>query len=192
MSFRMRVRRSAVRRQLYLVCSCFNLDFHIVTKPAVLFRPVQSPFHSRRFRLRAAMSALKPALPRLRLGVCLRRLPAVVVQTTSNRFSSRMRSVLPGGNLLDGPADGVNLQVAAQSASALRLAVALVDRVDAVEDLAVHSRAQQLQVLGVRPHQRHRRAGRLAQLQARARACPPRPTPAPASSGRRWQSAHRS
>ena len=67
-----------------------------------------------------------------------------------------------GGDFLNRPPPAVKLQVGAQPLSALRLAVALVDTIDAVEDLAVYRRAQQLQVFGMSPHQRNRRSRRLA------------------------------
>src|SRR6185437_8609267 len=43
--------------------------------------------------------------------------------------------------------------------------VAPLYRWDAVEYLAVKGRAQQLEIFGMRPHQRHGRAGRIAQFQ---------------------------
>src|SRR5262249_10776561 len=43
-----------------------------------------------------------------------------------------------------------------------RLAIALVHRIDTVEDFTIDRRAQKLEILGMRPHQRHCRSSRLA------------------------------
>ena len=61
----------------------------------------------------------------------------------------------------------VELQVRALPFLPLGLAVALIDTIDAVEDLAVHCRAQKLQIFGVSPNQRNRRSSRLP-LQSRS------------------------
>ncbi len=120
----------------------------------------------------------------------LRCLPFVRRPHHFKRRSSRMRSVSPAVISLDRPAPAVNLQVGAQLAFCPPARNTARTPVDAVEDLAVHRRTQQLQILRMRPHQRNRRSRRLAHFKTPAG--PPRPTPAPASSGPGWRSAHRS
>jgi hypothetical protein len=86
-----------LRGQLYRMFPArllaLNLHLHIVTKPGVLFGPMQSPFQFGHLRLLDGRNiGAKAGMPRLRLMVVVGRLPAVRTPgTRSNRFSSRIR-----------------------------------------------------------------------------------------------------
>jgi hypothetical protein len=112
-------------------------------------------------------------------------------RTPQIRRSSRMRRVAALAILWMGRG-GCRFQGRGAAACALRLAVALIDRVDAVEDFAVNRRAEQLEVFGVGPDQRARRSRRAGRGAAWCSGSRAHPTPARASSGRRWQSARKS
>jgi hypothetical protein len=103
------------------------------------------------------MSALNPALHGL---------PGVVAPDNLEARAIQNAQRVSRCDALDGPLPRVDFQPGADPAAAFRCAIPLVDRVDAVKDLAVESRAQQLEILRMRPHQRHRRAGRAPHAQA--------------------------
>ncbi len=95
------------------------------------------------------------------------------------------------GNLLDGSKTAVNFQIFAQFLPALRLAVARIDRIDAVENFAVHGRAQQLEVFGVSPTPTAQPTRQDGQNAGWSPANPARPTPARAAFDRTSQSLRR-
>src|ERR1035438_4364269 len=134
------------RREVQLVG--VNLHVHIVTKPAVLLRPMQRPLQFTapipcsyvRAEARAAQVAARCRVLRLPPIRAPHHLKQVLVQNPQRTARA---------NSLDRPPPGVNFQTQPPPASALRLAVPLIYGINAVEDLSILGRTQKLQILGV-------------------------------------------
>src|SRR6516165_409197 len=99
----------------------------------------------------------------------MRRLPTVDRPHQFKSFLVQDADGVAGTGFLDWSPLAVDFEFAPDALAARRLAIALVHGIDPVEDLAVHRRAQQLEVLGMRPHQRYRRPCRLAYAEAETR-----------------------
>src|SRR5665213_1279026 len=145
-----------------------NLDFNIVSKPGVLLGPMEGPFHCGASGSRGNIRA-EPGAAQAAAQGFTRCLPAVVGPNHGKKPLVQDAQGASGDNFLNRPPLAVNFHIAAKSLPARRLAIAFIHGVDAVENLAILSRAQQLEVLRVRPDQRHSRPCGLPPPQARTR-----------------------
>jgi hypothetical protein len=123
---------------------------------------VKRPFDLTATRWGRDVSAVACAVQRA-AGRGLLCLPAVVsphyIKTLTVEDAERFACVQD----LDRSVANVDFEIVPHAIALLRIGVAFEDGINLVEDLAVTRRAQQLEVLRVRPHQRHGRTRGSAQ-----------------------------
>ena len=142
----------------------FHLDLHIVSKPAIRFLPVHRPFQLLAARRRLDIGAESRAAQSPALSL-VHRLPSIIGPSHVKKPIVQNPQRASRIHLLNRPLAAINLHVPPALLLALRLAIPLIHRIDAVKHFSVYRRPQQLQILRMRPHQRHRRSRRLSLLQ---------------------------
>jgi hypothetical protein len=141
---------------------------HIKSKPGVSLGPVKRPLGPTATGwgrdVRAVACAAQRAASRGLL--CL---PAVVSPRHIKILAVEDAERFAGVQDLDTSVASVDFEIVPHAIAPLRFGVAIEDGINVVEDLAVKRRAQQLEVLSVRPHQWHGRTRGSAQKLAALR-----------------------
>src|SRR5262249_53261314 len=138
--------------------SGFDRDFHIVSKPGVALGPVEGPFENGRVAAGSEVGVITGAA-HWPAGRDVPGLPAIAGPDEIEACLLKDTHRFSGFDALNGPMAAVKFEVATGAATALGVGVAAVDGIDAIEDLAVNRRAEELEVFGMRPDERHGGAG---------------------------------
>ena len=141
-----------------------NFDVEVLTLPAILSRPEQGKRNRAGLRIRHDNIGEGPRKSNVSALLSVDVCPAIQGRQYPEPVLRHHPQRAAGFHCLERPAQLEDLRI---SPMAVLAGIALFDNGNALKDAPVDRRTQQLQVFGMRPNQRHRRARSAGQTPSR-------------------------